>query len=581
MKRSIFFVLCCWMFLSAKSQVAKWIIPSLYDDISMVEGLDAVMTDSAGVKAMWTMEGKKLFATVHDVHPFCEEVAVSTVKNSWEMVGIYHVDGTMLPIEGCTIAYDYPFFSDGILLVKKGGLYKYLRLDGSSFADDYLKAYPFFNGYAACTTFLNMEKKKDLGNFLMTVSGTPFSFIWNDKVVDPNDIEFVSSINDEQIGVVVIKRKVFIFNGKTKELSPVSNQDGDTNLKNQAKIDKTIELSLYAESDSVSVLKTLSGKDNEILFRFDTMLRPISLTRNGKTMNYQIRQKTERQYSSVLSFKQMGGKYALLWENSEILPAQFDDHKQCVGHLALVKLNKKFGMMAVDKDNGFRITMNKGDDIAFRHQKFETVIRVDLPTSVLAEKTSIEMETNTGCNIDKTSKVAKNTDSGNFVQYNCVLNIPSSLPDTLTQIKYPVQIVYDGFTSSIQPFTVNAWYYKYFVVDVDDSQTTIENGTVTFVFNINAERLANEAVYPTTVNIHADSLHYELEKMSEIRYKCKVESLNEGANSINIEVLEQGCPPAAFPFEVEYHKPLPRTKKKESVVFIKKKPKELPLVIIE
>ena len=76
----------------------------------------------------------------------------------------------------------------------------------------------------------------------------------------------------------------------------------------------------------------------------------------------------------------------------------------------------------------------------------------------------------------------------------------------------------------------------------------------------------------TTVNIVTDSLQYELEKMSEIRYKCKVVSLNEGINNITVQVLEQGCPPAEFPFEVEYHKPVARTRTKEKVT-IKKKPK--------
>lgn len=580
MKRLLLYVLCSWLCFTANSQVAKWIIPPHYDDITMVDGLEAVMTDSAGVKTIWTMEGNKLLSSINDIHPYREKVAVSTVKNSWEMDKVFHEDGSSMSVEGCTVAHNYPFFSNGVLLVKKGGFYKYMCLDGSLFSNDYLKAYPFFNGYAACTTYLNMEKKRDLGHYLLTTSGNPITFIWNDKMVDINDLEFVSSVNDENVGVVVIKRKVFFFNGETKELSPVFHQKEETNIKNQAKIDKEIALSLQLESDSVTLLRAFCGKTHEVLFRFDSMLRPISLTRSGDTLHYHALQKEKELFSSVLSFKQQDEKYALYWGDEEILPAQFDGYKQCVGHLALVKTNNKFGMMSVDKEDGFGIRMNKGDDIAFRHQKFETVIRVDLPTTVLAEKTSIEIDSSTGCNIDKTSKMAKNTDSGNFVQYNCVLNIPQSLPDTLTRIEYPVQILYDGFKSAIQPFTVNAWYYKYFVVDVDDTQTAIENGTVTFVFNINAERLANETVYPTTVTIHADSLHYDLEKMSEIRYKCRVESLNEGVNNINIEVLEQGCPPASFPFEVEYQKPVPRTKKKESVVF-KKKQKELPLVIIE
>lgn len=110
----------------------------------------------------------------------------------------------------------------------------------------------------------------------------------------------------------------------------------------------------------------------------------------------------------------------------------------------------------------------------------------------------------------------------------------------------------------------------------------MEKGTVSFVFNINAERIANDGIYPTTVKIITDSLTYEYEKMSEVRYKCKVYSLREGVNNIVIQVLEQGCPPASFPFEVEYHKPIARSKNKpaeKEKVTIKKKEKTPKRVI--
>ena len=96
------------------------------------------------------------------------------------------------------------------------------------------------------------------------------------------------------------------------------------------------------------------------------------------------------------------------------------------------------------------------------------------------------------------------------------------------------------------------------------------------MFNINAERIANDGIYPTTVEIQTDSLYYEYEKMSEIRHKCKVHSLKEGINNIVIKIKEQGCPPAEFPFEVEYYKPVAKTKNKpaeKEKVTIKKKEK--------
>ena len=146
-------------------------------------------------------------------------------------------------------------------------------------------------------------------------------------------------------------------------------------------------------------------------------------------------------------------------------------------------------MLEILKDETFKLKMNKGDDLAFRHQKFETNIRADFPTFLNANKVNIEINNQTGCDIDKTSKESKNTESGNYVQYNCVLNIPADLPDELTTIEYPVTILYEGIKSSTIPFKVNAWHYKYFVVDIDDSQTALENGAVSFVFNLNSATL--------------------------------------------------------------------------------------------
>ena len=77
--------------------------------------------------------------------------------------------------------------------------------------------------------------------------------------------------------------------------------------------------------------------------------------------------------------------------------------------------------------------------------------------------------------------------------------------------------------------------------------------------------------------------------MSETRFKCKVFALSEGVNNIVVQILEQGCPPAAFPFEVEYFKPVEKTRNtpaEEERVVIKKKPKSsakktTPFVIMD
>lgn len=566
--------------MDIRAQIAKWLIPPLYERIQLVNGIDAVVTDSAGVKTIWTMDGQRLISCKGELFPFKEGIALSVAQGTSRILMAYKQHGENIRIEGCNVAHSYPYYSNGKLLVQNGQYFRFVDTEGNIMEGKYTSAYPYFNGYATCDTYLNMEKHKDLCHFLIDEKGESVNFTFQEKRIANDDLQFISSVNDEKIGIVVVKSKVFFFNGVSKELSPVFAEDNPTsNMKEQVKLTSNIEQCFLQNSDSTYILTAKYGKNDRVSISFDLMRRPISIKRNETEHFYQRRPETKKNYNSDLKIKSEGNLVGLYWNNiGEMLPPQFDEVTTCFADKALVKLNGKFGMLKIIKDEIFKLRMNKGDDIAFRHQKFETSIRADFPTFLRADKVNIEVNPQTGCDIDKTSKNYKNTENGNFVEYNCVLNIPVNLPDELTTIEYPITIYYDGFRSSEIPFDVKAWHYKYFVVDIDDSQTALENGTVSFVFNINAERIASDGIYPTTVNILTDSLHYEYEKMSEIRHKCKVYSLKEGVNNIVIQILEQGCPPAAFPFEVEYYKPVAGTRNKpaeKEKVTIKKKEKTI------
>lgn len=578
MKKILLILMLLCVVVGTKAQMAKWLIKPSYDKIALVSGIDGVITDSAGVKTIWTLNGKRLITSKDNICPFKEGLALA-IKSDSTISIIYKQNGESMKLDGCKITYNHPYYSSGKLLVKKGKYYKYVDDKGNILVEDYINAFPFMNGYAACETYLNLEKKKDLRHMLLDDKGKRCEFSFQGKKFGNDDIQFVSSVNDENIAVVVFKQKVYFFNGKDKELTPVLADDNllIQNLKEQAKISSEFEESFVREEDSTYKLTMKCGKNTVLTIGFDSMMRPIYRKQNDKEHTYKNKVEAKKTWNTDLKITKGKGVSGLSWsDGKEILPPQFDEVLKCFDNKAFVKMKGKVGMLEVLKGESFKLKINKGDDIAFRHQKFETTIRVDFPTFLKADKVNIEIDSQSGCNIDKTSKTNKNTDNGNFVQYNCVLNIPSDLPDELKTIEYPVTILYDGFKSSVIPFKVKAWHYKYFVVDIDESQTSLDNGNVSFVFNINAERIASDAIYPTTVNIITDSLTFEYEKMSEIRHKCKVYSLKEGVNNIIVQVVEQGCPPASFPFEVEYYKPVAKTKNKpaeKEKVTIKKKAK--------
>lgn len=568
-----------------KGQVAKWLIPPLYDGIYMTSGEDLIVTDSLDHKTIWTQDGKRLATTDDMLCPFVEGFSVTIKRGNGIITGFYDKYGNFTSLQKCNVAYSTPCFSNYNLLVQEGLFYRFVNPNGEFMPGKFWKAYPFANGYAACCTFANFQKKKDPYNLLITKEHEQVFFSYNGKQFDNDDLEFISSVNDENIGIVVANHKLYYFNGKDRTLSPIFAKKDETNIKKQAKLDEDFALCFSNESDSVYILTAKCGKNDRIKIRFDAFLIPISISSADGDYFYSTNAKAKRSYESPLRISRKGQRYGISWDGTEILPPQFDELITCFDDKAIVRLNGKCGMLQILKDEEFKISINKGNPIDFRHQKYETTIRLDLPNMISAYKTRIEVNPKSGCDVDMPSGEKKDTEFGNFIQYNCVLNIPKSLPDEMyddarNEIVYPTQIVYDGLISPIIPFKVKAWHYKYFNVDVIDAETSIHQGSLSFTFNINAERNPGEAVYPTNVNIQTDSLQCELEKISETRYKCKVLALAEGINNIIVQILEQGCPPASFPFEVTYTKPVAKTRNKPAVkedVVIKKKTKKTPV----
>lgn len=576
MKRTLLTFICICLAGLANAQIAKWLIEPLYDDIHMAVGIDAIVTDSANTKTLWSFEGRRLATTPNEIFDFRENRSVSTVPGTANIACVFKNNGESIKIENCNVAHAYPYYSCGKLLVQEGIYYRFVGLDGSFNGGKYTKAYPYFNDYASCQTFLNMEKQKDPYFLLVNKNEEMVQFSFNGKNFDTDDIEFISSVNDENLAIVVLKHKLYKFHGADGSLSPVFASEDETNLKNQAKLDGDLNMCYKKVDDNIYVLTAKCGKKGEVSFEFDNMLKPVSFTTNGETKKYSVREEVKREFTSPLRMKTEGNLYGIYWEGEVMLPAQFEKLSTCFENKAFVKLNGKFGMLAIDKDAKFSLKINKGNDVAFLHQKFETAVRVDMPSYILSDKTYLEIDPSSGIELDKTSREMKNTESGNFVEYNCVLNIPENLPDEIEEISYPIQVVYNGLKSPVINHKINAWFYKKFEVEEDETQRRVEHGTLTFVFNIKNTQL-DGSIVKFDVSVLADTLSVQREdKMSETRYKYKVDGLNEGINNIVVQILEQGCPPASFPFEVEYHKPVAKTKTKpaeQEKVVIKKKAK--------
>lgn len=574
---SIILILSCFAF----AQLPKWTIAPKYDNISMKIDNSLLQTDSSGHAALWTTDGKCLFRTQHFVHPFRNGVAAVTRKGTYELVGIIDQSGKFTKLPDVQAACGYPFVEDDYLVCRDTVGFLYFRKDGTK-ADflETIQSYPFHKGYAPFLAYAQPDKKKDPYYGYLRADGKEMLYrAYVDeklKEIDPKDISFLSAIGADNKGIAVIKNKIFIFDPNLQLFEPFLHGDGDSDKKRHLTLNGDYEkyfLELPADEDTIRI-ETKYGKNKSASLHFDKLLRPVRFAFEDEDVVIEPEMPQAFKYASELKPYEEAGKSGLASGSGKLLPAQFETFGLMFGNKAFVRQNGKWGVIEILPYKDCRLQINKGEDIAFRHQKFETQIRLDLPPEISAKEARIDIPASSGLVIDKTSRETKDTESGSYVVYDCTLNIPESLQDTTTTITYsPISITYDGIRLFDTPIDVKGWYVKYYNVVPDDSETSISNGVASFTINIDAKKNVGEGDYPFTVVVQADSILVNPEKISETRYKYEVSNLKEGENNLNIVITEKGCPPAIFPFEICYTKPVPRKKTKEAVVVRKKSSK--------
>lgn len=581
MKRTILLLVSALATIVTSAQLPKWVIPPVNDTIFVKLDKKILQSETNGVSSLWKMEGGMVFSTEYVISPFSNGVATFLEKQSGIIRGFVDESGKIVKLNGVETLYRYPFFEDGFLLALNNGNYTYYNKNGNPEPfEKCAKAYPFHHGFSVYMTYDNFEKRKDPYYQYNTIDGKIDNYIINDnngnkKVVDNKSIQFLSSIGSENKGIAIIKNKLYWFIPESNEFYPLLWGEGDDNKKRHLNLDLGDKDYLFNLPTDTVVIPAKYGDDNKVVLKFNNRLLPIVfLSNDGKEIRFE--KEKIREISYISDVTKIGNMpYGLSYQSKEIIPCQFEEIGLMYENKASVKRNGKWGLVEIIPDLNYSLKINKGEDIAFRHQKFETQIRLDLPANISAKEARIDIDEVTGCIIDKTSRVTKDTESGNFVTYNCILNIPESLPDTITTITYnPIRISYDDISLKDIPVSVKAWHLKYYNVDPIESETSITNGIASFTINVNAQRNVDESDYPFDIKIDAPSIAVELEKISETRYKCMVSNLKEGENTLNILVEEKGCPPSVFPFEIFYTKPVPKKKKKEEVI-VRKKSKEI------
>lgn len=534
--------------LPLQAQVAHWIVPPVYDVIKATGGQSMVIADSANTSMLMTTDGKCLVKSTDVLHAVGDDIAVTTKQSTQTITGYYTINGTFKPLQGYRVAHNYPSYSEGNLLVRQGTDYVYLDVDGKEVGAA-AEARPFFHGYSACQKYPSLDKRKSPTWCLITGDMQPVAIQLKGSTVSAGDINFISSINGEGKGVVIVKNQVYLFSDDHLALTPIASKDGGS----AAKLIGNVKDYITPTTAGPVTLKA-KGQNGDILIGLNEQLILQSIQRGTDKQTFPTAS-VVHDPTSRLSIVERDGKKGISYNGTEVLAPQFEDVELCANNRAAVTLSDRCGIVEVLPDAQFEFTFNDDNGLAFRHQKLQTTLRLDSPAEVSLVHATLQSPADGECHFDPTSKKAIDTPDGNALIYRCTLTIPEGLPDEITDINYPVQVAYDGLLSAVIPCPAKAWHYKYFTIHVNENQSIITDGNLTFTFTIKAARLAGEKDVPHTVTVEARNHKIQPTKVSETLYRCQVHGLQEGVNRIVVQVTETGCPPSSYPFDVTYHKP--------------------------
>lgn len=583
MKKTVLSLLIFLIVGQIDAQIAYWIIHPDYDSIYFASGANLVITDSLNEKIVWTPDGKRLFKTADKLHQFAEGIAVTTKQNSRKITGFYTTDGKFTPIENCIVAHDFPYFSDGYLLVVKQNRYYFVDTDGRMDERGFDLAYPFHHGFASCCDHIR-SGKSIICNSLINKNKQELSFSFKGKRFSRNALDFVSSVNGIGIGIVVARGKAYYFTGE-KELEPIFQTADKNKLKNQAKLDGKISDCLVEWGNSDFILymnyRTLSC-------RFDARMIPLEIGPNLNRIPFETISATKVEKTSPLAVTEKDQLYGLSINGIQILPEQFEAIYKCFGDDVFVRKSGKQGLLHVSKDESFLPIINNGQDVCFRHRTTNAKIHLDIPDFIPSEKTYI-MSLDSSCFVERRSRVNKKTPKVSYVEYDCTLSFPDVLynysfssPNNLTDetipIIYPIRITSDGIEFPKTQLEANVWHDKYFTIDIKEKERIALNNIVTLSIDIISEEgLSNEEMSPYKVTIETSdySLNYECKSFlsNKYHYECTLYNLKKGQNDIIIRVVEEGCPPVSCPYSIIYSKPSAKNKAKKEDAEVKKKTK--------
>lgn len=560
MRHTIFSILLISS-IAASAQLTHWSVKPQQDTIFVkTDGL--LQSLDKGDNMLWTMEGKRLFVTDKHINPFNNGIATLANKDKEYVIGFVDKDGNFREIRESRAAHNYPHFEDGYLITKRQGKYEMHDKNGHIMPLPELEVvYPYSNGLATYLAYQQPEKQKNpYFNFLLS-EGTPAkNFVVKEvgkdknKIIEPKDISFLSTM-DKGTGksLAVIKNKLYWFDSFNFCFIPITIEDEKGKPKHLTIDNKKILEETSFPTDEF-IIKAKTGKDQYMEFRFDPLLR--LLPQNASSTYHTEKDKKEyeapRMESNLTTFSE-SGRNGFIINGKDSIPSQFEQIGMTYGNRAFAKLNGKWGVIEILPNSTYEIKLNDGKDITFRHHTANGNISIALPTSIKADNVTLEVPENSGLHLAKDTRASSNSEQGNIVTYACTLDVPSELPDSLTDISYgKVALIVDQVRQSGREVKAKGLHQNHYNIQIPKAEADVIQGKAVFDLEVTNIKEEGENDYPVEMALLSENLKTGTEMLASNLFRCTVDSLRNGINDINVKVNEAGCPGVIFPIQVVY-----------------------------
>lgn len=624
-KKLFVFILCTSTALLGNGQIAQWLIPPSYEKIDFAQGDDSkniiITTDADNYQILWDINGSRLLkndSTRDVIHPYHNGYAVTSQPHENWITGFFDNKGKFIRLNNESFHYAFsPVFENGYLLViNNDNLFQFIDCNQGAPQGFYVEAYPFNNGYAACKKYA--QKEKDRYNLLLD-SETMEEVIFVDEKgqFKPDEIDFISSLNDEGKGVIIYKDNVYLYsaNNPGRPIPVYLNSKGKQEKEKQVKIEDPQYSFVYDSSGNMVIRakakSSKTKKDSYITMTFDSMKAPKSIQYEDTTIYFQPKQtksiETQTKLEMSEAFDDHGYKcYGLNYDGIEVLPPQLQQVDYMFDDKAIVRLNRKWGMLKVYPDKKFEIQFPDDDKIGFSHKTYRTTIRLLTPTGVgiapqendYDPKLIMVNSTENVCTIlNDGYRKGRARGDGNtmrgLIDYECELRFPaggfnerydegedigrSTVTDTL---HYKGQVEYHMLKSPIIDFETEAFHQGYINLDVED--TYIENGAYHFTLVLSTQN--NKDLPTLRINVEVTDEYYQTRQLTRDNINTQsnksyitIDDIQEGKNIISINIVEDDTPGLEYNyvFDYQYTKPQPNKIREKQVISTKVRPKRV------